>query len=147
MNIAPFAAIRCCKGGFFMYDILLGGQSVGKVAVTKEGLYYHFDCRCNFTGEVMYRIAVQVGGKEEFLGIPAPESGKFVLRKKIAVKTFPEGEFSFRAVPKRQKMDDLFVPISPEEPFAYLRRLQESFLQVREGQVGIIIPPEHQNLR
>ena len=129
-----------------MYDILLGGRPVGTAAVTKEGLYYHFDCRCDFTGEVMHRIVVRFGQKEVFLGIPVPEGGKFVLRKKIAVKNFPEGEFSFRAVAKRGQMDGMFVPISPEEPFAYLRRLQESFLQVREGKVGIIIPPEHQNL-
>jgi hypothetical protein len=142
MNKTPFAAIECCKGGKFMYDIMLAGQSVGKVTVEKQGLYYHFDCRCDLCGDVMYRIAVQAGDKETFLGIPAPENGKFVLRTKMPVKKFPDGNFSFRAVPKHARMDEMFVPISPEEPFMYLRRLQNAYLQVREGKVGVIIPPE-----
>ena len=124
-----------------MYDILLGGQSVGTVEVSKEGLYYHFDCRCAFTGTVMYRIAVKCGETEINLGIPAPEDGKFVLRTKIPIKRVGEGELSFRAVPKHADLTQNFVPISPEEPFAYLQRLQNAFLQVREGKVGVIIPP------
>ena len=125
-----------------MCEIMLGGQSVGTVAVTKEGLYYHFDCRCDFTGTVMYRIAVKCGETELNLGIPAPEGGKFVLRTKIPAKKIGDGPFSFRAVPKHADLTGKFVPLSPEEPFAYLQRLQESFLQVREGKVGVIIPPE-----
>lgn len=123
-----------------MYEILLGGQSVGEVHVTKQGLYYHFDCRCDFTGEVMYRIAVKCGDDEQILGIPVPEGENFVLRTRVPIKKLPEGTFSFRAVPKHTDLMGKFVPLSPEEPFAYLQRLQEAFLQVRDGKVGIIIP-------
>lgn len=122
-----------------MYEILLGGQSVGTVEVSKEGLYYHFDCHCDFTGTVMYRIAVKCGETEWSLGIPAPEDGKFVLRTRIPIKRVGEGELSFRAVPKHADLTQKFVPISPEEPFAYLQRLQNAFLQARDGRVGIVI--------
>lgn len=125
-----------------MYEIMLGGQSVGKVNVDRIGLYYHFDCRCDFTGEVMYRIEVSCGEKAEILGIPVPENGKFILRTKLPVKKLGDGKLAFRALPKHGAMAGKFVPLAPEEPFRYLKRLQEAVLQVRDGKVGVILPPD-----
>lgn len=122
-----------------MYDILLGGQPVGKAAVQRKGLYYEFDCRCDFTGEVMYRLWVRCGEHSENLGIPVPEGGKFRLTARIPVKRLGDGKLEFSAVPKHTELAGKFIPLSPEEPFRYLRRLQDAVLQVRDGKVGVVI--------
>ena len=122
-----------------MYDILLGGQPVGKAAVQRKGLYYEFDCRCDFTGEVMYRLWVRCGEHSENLGIPVPEDGKFRLTARIPVKRLGDGRLEFSAVPKHADLTGKFIPLSPEEPFRYLCRLQEAVLQVRDGKVGVVI--------
>ena len=38
------------------YGVYFGNRPVGKVQVTRQGLYYHFLCRCELTGDVMCRL-------------------------------------------------------------------------------------------
>ena len=52
-------------------------------------------------------------------------------------KKLPEGEWSFCITSKQMEDIGQFVPISPEEPFAYISRLKESFLTSQNGQPGI----------
>jgi hypothetical protein len=42
-------------------------------------------------------------------------------------------------MPKHQKSEGKFIPIYPEEPFAYISRLQNAFLEIRNGQAGVVI--------
>ena len=119
---------------------MLGGQSVGKARVWQEGLYCCFDCRCSFTGEVVYRLQLCCGEQRENLGIPVPQGSGFHLRTKIPVKRLCQGITQIRAVPKHAELGEMFIPLSPEEPFKYLKRLQDAFLQIREGKVGVVIP-------
>lgn len=122
-----------------MYDILLGGQSIGEASVQRQGLYYCFDCKCKLSGEVVYRLQVRCGENTENLGIPVPQGQWFRLQTRIPVKRLGEGELHFRAVPKHAQLEGKFIPLSPEEPFKYLQRLQNAFLQVRDGKVGVVI--------
>ncbi len=118
---------------------MLGGQSVGTAQIRREGLYYALDCRCRLSGEIVYRLVARRGERTVNLGIPVPEGNWFVLRTRIPVKRLGEGELQIRAEPKNVQWSGKFVPLSPEEPFRYLRRLQGAFLQVRDGQVGVVI--------
>ncbi len=120
-------------------EILLGGQPIGTAQVRREGLYYCFDCRCRLSGEVVYRLTVRCGERTENLGIPVPEGSRFVLRTRIPVKRLGEGDLSIRAEPKHTDLGEKFVPLAPEEPFRYLRRLQDAFLQTRNGQIGVVL--------
>lgn len=122
------------------YEILRGGEPVGQARVEKQGLYYRFSCRCDLSGEVIYRITVSCGEKCESLGVPVPEGGDFVLNTRIPVSKLGAGEPVFRAVPRHPESGGTFIPISPETPFPYLRRLGEAFLEVRNGQPGIVLP-------
>lgn len=122
------------------YEIMLGGESVGQAVVRRQGLYYRFSCRCDLSGEVIYRITVTCGGKSESLGIPVPKDGQFHLDTKLAASRLGEGEPKFAAVPRRPDLGGMFVPISPEEPFRYLHRLENAFLARKDGQLGIVIP-------
>lgn len=121
------------------YDICLGRDVIGRAIVTRQGLYYHFSCRCKLESEAMYRVSVFCGGHHENLGVLVPMGDVFGLDTKLAVKRLGQGAFRFQALPKHQKATGQFIPIHPEEPFAYITRLQEAYLEIREGQVGVLI--------
>ena len=122
------------------YRIFMADQCLGTVKVTRQGLYYHFDCRCQLTGDVMYRVLVTCGGRTSSLGIPVPEGGAFVLRTRLPAKQLEDGMPRFQLQPKHRAAGDWFVPISPEEPFSYLSRIKDAFLEIREGVLGLTIP-------
>lgn len=126
-----------------IYDIYRGQDKIGKAEVRREGLYYRFSCCCDLTGEVMYRITVTCGEKTENLGIPVPDRNGFCLCCRLPVSRFPETEPEFRAVPRHPRQTDkLWVPISPETPFAYIHRLENAALERRGEQMGILISEE-----
>ncbi len=121
------------------YDIRMGRDVIGKANVERQGLYYHFSCRCRLSGAVIYRVMVTCDGHSENLGVLMPMGDVFGLEKKLAVSRLGVGVFRFQAMPKHQQSIGQFVPIRPEEPFAYITRLQDAFLEIREGQVGVVI--------
>jgi hypothetical protein len=121
------------------YEILMGNMPVGTAQVVRQGLYYLFQCNCGISGDVMCRVVVNCNGHHENLGILMPMGGGFGLTAKLAVKRLGKGKFRFRVLPKHQKCEYRFVPVYPEEPFAYLTRLKNAFLEVRNGQVGVVI--------
>lgn len=124
------------------FDILLGGLSIGRATVKREGLYYRFDCRCQLSGEGVFRLRVRCRENTQRLGIPIPQDGEFVLRTRIPVKKLGTGVMTVEAEPVHEKMGEQFVPLSPEEPFRYLQRLEQAYLQTRNGQVGVVIPQQ-----
>ena len=121
------------------YSVSCKGTHAGKVVVQRSGLYYHFSCRCHLPDQIIYRLVVTVGKMCVNLGIPVPMDGSFVLNTKQPVKTIGEGEMSFALVTKKEDCSVTFVPIVPEEPFSYISRLKDSFLELQDGQPGITI--------
>ena len=121
------------------YEVFFGNQQAGKVQVRRQGLYYRFVCRCRLTGEVVCRLYVSCGGQQESLGIVVPEGDGFGLDTRLPIKRFREGEPSFALIPKHAVPSGQFVPIVPEEPFAYIERLKTSFLVKKYGQMGILL--------
>ena len=120
-------------------SVTLNGKPVGKVRVQRLGLYYAFYCRCEQIEEQLYRVIAVCGDRQENLGIPVPKDGVFLLEKKLPIKQIGEGKMTFVLKPKKAHRKETFVPICPEEPFAYLSRLKTSFLAIRDGQIGISI--------
>lgn len=121
-----------------VYDILLGGKTVGQAVMVRQGLYWYFDCRCSLSGEVVFRVTVSCGGKTENLGIPVPKGQDFALRTKLPVKRLGQGTPIFQLEPKHAALPENWIPVRADEPFAYLTRLQDAFLQMREGKTGIV---------
>ena len=119
------------------YSVTVSGQPVGKVVVQRQGLYYLFSCRCALSGAGIYRLAVTSGSERETLGILVPKDGSFVLETKVPVKRFGKGEMVFSLISRHERSTGTFIPISPEEPFAYISRLKKSFLEIKNGQMGI----------
>ena len=121
------------------YAVMMGNQQAGKVLVRREGLYYRFCCRCRLSGDVVCRLAVRCGEREENLGVLVPMEEGFGVDKRIPVKHLGEGEMEFFLMPKHDKIRETFIPIYPEEPFAYIARLKDAFLARQNGQVGILL--------
>ena len=121
------------------YDIIYNDRPVGTARMEKQGLYYRFSCRCALTGEVMHHLLVTCGERSEDLGICVPVDGQFGLEKKIPCKRLGTGNPEFQLLPKHPKMQGKFIPVYPEEPFSYMARLKDAFLEIRAGQMGIII--------
>ena len=121
-----------------MYEVYLGDKRVGTVEVARQGLYYRFRCRCSLSGEVICKLVVTCGGREENLGVLVPEGDGFGLETRLPVKRLGDGEMKFRVVPRHTGVTGNFVPLAPEEPFAYITRLKDAYLEKRDGQVGIV---------
>lgn len=121
------------------YEICRGTEVVGTARVDKQGLYYRFSCRCHISGQGMRRIVVTCGETREDLGICVPVDGVFGLEKKIPCKRLGEGIPEFSLLPKYPGTQGKFVPVYPDEPFAYMTRLKDAYLEVRDGQPGIVI--------
>lgn len=142
MNRTPPARIDCGKGALLLegnYGVYFGSQLVGKVQVQRQGLYYSFRCRCKLSGDIVCRLSVRSSGKQESLGIVVPMDGGFGLDTKLPVKRLGEGEMIFFLGPKHEASAGQFIPISPEEPFAYISRLKKAYLVRQYGQMGILL--------
>ena len=121
------------------YEVRLGADTVGTATVEKQGLYYLFSCRCRLNGATMQRIMVACGGNQVDLGICVPMGGSFGLDKKVPCKYLGEGEPEFFLTPRPGSGGGKFVPVYPEEPFSYMSKLKDAYLEIRNGQQGIVI--------
>lgn len=122
------------------YPVFMGGETVGRVQVTRQGLYYRFAGRCQLSAEVMCRLQVTCGQTVRDLGIFVQEGNCFVLSARVPVKQLGGGKPQFCIKPHHRPMEGLFVPVSPEEPFAYLSRVKAAYLENRGGVTGLVIP-------
>ena len=130
------------KGGFSMegnYQVYFGEQAVGRVQVMREGLYYRFCCRCSLSGAVVCRLVLICGEETHHLGIFVPMGDAFGLDTRLPVKRISETSPVFQVLPGRVVTNGRFVPIKPEEPFAYIARLKDAFLAYQNGQAGVIL--------
>lgn len=117
------------------YEVFLHDQAVGKVEVIKEGLYYRFRCRCRLSSSSVCRLVTG----DVSLGILVPMGDGFGLETKLPAKKFAQGTMEFQIMPNRPVLDGRFIPIKPEEPFAYIERLKNAYLVRQGGQVGILL--------
>ena len=121
------------------YPVAFGGQFVGKVQELRQGLYYRFVGWWKVNSQIVCRLMVNCGNGTESLGIVVPMDDGFGLETRLPVKRFSAGEVTFSLVPKLEQTGEKFYPIYPEEPFAYVAKLKESYLTYREGQAGIVV--------
>ena len=121
------------------YEILLGSKSIGTVTVRRQGLYYLFSARCRLVGDGVCRLQLTCGAVQENLGVLVPMEGVFGLEKKLPVRRFGTEIPQFQILTNHCRTGEKFVPIYPEEPFAYMTRLKDAFLATRDGQMGIVL--------
>ena len=122
-----------------VFEIKEGASLVGKAKVELQGLYYHISCRCTMKEKSMYRLIVICGERQEDLGTLIPMDGKFGIEKRIPVKRLGEGKPEFFLMTKGSNREGKFISVYPEEPFSYMSRLKDAYLERRNGQLGIVI--------
>lgn len=123
------------------YPIMIGKTKVGQAFVERQGLYYCFSCRCELHSEVICRVTLQIGEQEESLGILMPLEGNvFGLCKRLPAKSLKSGMPEFRITPKQSLPAGSFIDVYPEEPFGFISRLENAYLEVRRGKTGLVIP-------
>ena len=145
MNGLPPCGIDCCKGAISIIKIYLGNDVIGEALVEKQGLYYYFACRCDLTGEVIYKLLAVCDENEVDLGICVPYNGGFGLKTRCPIKHLGTGLIQIRAVPRHSAVGKEFIPLRPEEPFSYLSRLGNAYLDTRNGVTGIVIRPDSES--
>lgn len=139
--IFPLAAYLSA-GGIFLegnWIVICRGKEIGRCTVAREGLYYRFSCRCRGNLDRICCLIVQCGETRENLGVLVPLEGGFGLDTRLPVKRFPLGKPEFAVTPKKEPAEEKFIPVLPEEPFAYLSRLQDAYLERRGEIVGIVL--------
>lgn len=75
--------------------------------------------------------------RRESLGVLVPEMDGLVLKKKIPVKRMGQGRCRFLISGEKMTETGNFYPISPEEPFRYIDRLKNGFLDSEHGKIGL----------
>lgn len=99
----------------------------------------HFTCRCRNVGDGIYRVLLVCGQLRENLGVLMPQNGGFLLDKKIPAKRLGQGIPEFRLTAHQEQASRIFVPVYPDEPFSYIHKLEDAFLEQRDGKQGIMI--------
>lgn len=122
-----------------MYEVFQDGKAIGTVEVFREGLYCRFSCRCRPVGEEIRRLWMISGEREVDLGLCVPMDGCFGTEKRIPVRRCGTGMPEFVLRHKDDTLRGKFIPLSPEEPFQYLHRLETAFLERRGTRLGIVI--------
>ena len=89
----------------------------------------------------MCRLEAFLGESRVDLGILVPMGAGFGLETRFPVSRVGEGALQFRIRPKGEAVSSRhFVPIIPEEPFSYLERLKDAFLELQNGKKGASLP-------
>lgn len=112
------------------YDVTYDGQTVGRVELEREGLYYRLSCRCRVNDRGIHRLYAA----GERIGVLIPDGGELVLETKVAAKRLKEGG-GFSLEEKRET----FIPIHPGEAFGHLGKLRLAKLAFREGEPGLFL--------
>ncbi len=124
------------------YEVTLGTKPMGTVKVNKLGLYWQVDCCCSLAGEVMYDLIVSTEAGRVKLGLLMPQGDTFCLKTKLSVKQLGQGRPTFSLQPRHAQMQGHFVAVKPEEPFAYLRQLENAYLARHNGEIGLVLQEE-----
>ena len=137
------------------YEIIFDQECVGRAIVERNGLYLCFCCRCRLPNEGLYRIHVIGDDVREDLGICIPMDDGFGMDKRIPVKRLGEGAFCFELLPKDWELTAAepklveeqetampvpqFIPVSEDEPFEHLDKLENAHMEIRDDVPGVVI--------
>ena len=121
------------------YVVWQDGKAVGRAEAVREGLYYRISCYCHPAGREMLRLWMACGKQETDLGVCVPVGDGFGTERRVIARGCGTGEPRFFLRPKDDLLRGNFIPLSPEEPFRYLHRLESAYLEKRSGRVGICL--------
>ena len=121
------------------FELKIGNEVAGYVSVQYNGLYCHISCSCRLTGAVLYRLIAVIDAETVNIGICVPKGNYFCVEKRLPAKMLRGKSVSFRLVPKHQDLENRFIPIRADEPFAYITRLENSYLEIKDDITYIVL--------
>ena len=98
---------------------------VGTAKINIEGLYYRFECRCNFPNDGIYRLRAYCNNNSVPLGVCVPREGGFGATTKIPINKLGAGEICVIAEINEQGCTQ---SIYPEKPFSAIADLDKATL-------------------
>ena len=122
-----------------LYQVYYGREPVGKVEITRQGLYLRIICRCCLPGQQIYRLYAVSEKARMNLGVLLPNEDGGYLEKRIPARSLTDINIRFVISTGAGEGLGKFIPLSPEEPFAYIDRLKDGFLDSENGRLGVRI--------
>ncbi len=115
-------------------DVILLGEPVGSAKITREGLYYRFECHCRFPDREIYRLQARCGDRVTELGVCVPMDNDFGLLTRIPVSRLGQGDITVavkgqEAAAKEAPVKDNVFPVEADKPFDHLEQLDTAVLQ------------------
>ena len=131
------------------YSIYRNGVCAGSAEVKKQGLYYHFSCRCDLREGERIHLKVTCDNRVTDLGLCVPMDDSFGVETSVPVKKVGSGTQEFflgdRKVPAKElpaekeiavkkNVSEQTVQVSAEQPFEHLAELDGAVLEEAEGE-------------
>ena len=116
------------------YPITQDGAQVGTALLERQGMFWMIRCRCNAKLQQTMRIILRTGRQTHDLGVCVSHSDGWGLNARIPVKQAAAEEMTFFLESVGQ---DDFLPLSPEQPFPEIAKLEQSRFAVKEGKTGV----------
>ena len=123
------------------HNVFLSDRIIGNVRVTKEGLYYRFQCHCDLPDNEIFRLFAQGSKQRIDLGILAPDKVGYSIIKKVPIKEFGEELLSFQVWPQEQMKSRAYssVVVYPDRPFDYISKLPSARLNIENGNYCVLL--------
>lgn len=119
MNVTPPRGIGCCEGAIVImeiYPVYMGEESIGKVQLQKNGLYYRIECECALPGSRIFRLYAECGDWKYRIGIPVPEGDSYKLRVNIRFEKLQTDDLRFFVATDEDQATQQRIPIFEEKP-------------------------------
>ncbi len=126
------------------YPIILDGETTGELTVTREGLFWSFEAKCEMRDEIV-RLSVYGDGKEGYLGIMEPFGDMLRLTKKFSRSALSEFPISISHAGQKGESENnepqaIFSRPEPAEVPQYSGEFPLTHREVEE--VPPVVPPE-----
>jgi len=140
MNLTPPQHIDCAAGVIYLYEchsVTFNGQTVGRIELHKEGLYWIIGCVCSLENGPLYRLTATTDKDRLDLGTLIVYQNRYVLNTRISTKKAGNRFVDFQIkVPGDDKM---FIPVYTDKAFEKFDILDQAAFVKLGDQPGLQI--------
>lgn len=122
------------------YDLYFGDTVVGKVYVSREGLYYCIQCVAHPPVMDKYWLSAESDGNSLIIGMCVPEGKTLRSFNRFGVNRLTQGEYIFSLVTQKDQSNQ--IPIFADQPFLNLQDVESGMLYVQKGKHYLKLNPE-----
>lgn len=117
-----------------VYGVTYQNNAVGSVTVSREGLYYIFNCSVNLPKAEIYKLILCRESERIDLGVLIPANNRFELQKRLPIKQVGKDDFHFEVTSKQES----YIPVNEGQPFEYISQLSHARFVVRDHHSYIV---------